>query len=588
MLFATSPDGQRGLPNLDKKYVDAVRSTLVRDYSAAAQDYEAILKALPPDQKAAGYVDLGRAYEKAGKIHETLASYEKAGQLMPDDPAPFVHIGILKSRQRENEAAEAAFDKAEALYQAESNLEGLAEVDYQRAYAANERAAAAQAREYLDKSLAIARQIPSVQLEIRSLSQLSSVEYNAGNDDKAIEYANQAILLAQDNGLEYWLTDGLMRLGNVYMDKGDFAKAEASSQQALHMAQQNEHPRLEADAQFTLASIRDQQGKWDESIAFARQALKYYRDFGFTDEAALASELLVRGEEGKGDFAQARHDGEDLLRLAEQTHSEFYIEGAEETMGNVTRDVEDYPEALAHFERAHSLSQSLHANEAYEGLHCAEVLWRLGRYNDAQRMLASIPLDAMKRRDIALGVEDTRLDMELSQGGFAQALAQSRNSLRAFPEMRAGMYADLFRVESLAESQLGQLDAAQRDAEQLLALARKEGDEAMIADAELTEAEVLLRSHEPFQAKLLSEQAYQYYAGKKKKESEWLSLSYGAKAAKLSGDARDCSEKAAQAIDILNDLEQSWGSPAFHQYITRPDLQIASRELSAMKDQRRI
>ena len=197
MLLATAAEQQISMRDEDKRYVDAVHHTLIRNYSAAAQDYEEILKRLPGEEKADGLVDLGRAYEKAGKVKQTMASYEQAATLRPDDPAPFVHLGIWKSRQRDPAGAEVAFTRAEELYRAKSNQEGLAEVAYQRGYAANEAADSEHAHQYLEVSRNIARQIHSPQLEARTLSQLSSVEYNDSKDDQAIADAKQAIQIAE-------------------------------------------------------------------------------------------------------------------------------------------------------------------------------------------------------------------------------------------------------------------------------------------------------------------------------------------------------------------------------------------------------
>jgi tetratricopeptide (TPR) repeat protein len=583
MLFASAPEQQRNLSPLDRKYIDAVRSTLIRDYSSAAQDYEAILKALPRDQKAQGYVDLGRVYEKAGRVRETIDSYVKATKLSPDQPAAFLHLGILKSRQRDAAGGETAFNRAETLYQASSNLEGLAEVYYQRGYAANEAAASDQAKAFLNRSLAIAGQIPSVQLEVRSLSQLSSLAYNDGHDDQAIDYANQVIQLARDNELEYWSTDGLMRLGNAYMDKEDFTNAESSLQQALRLAQQNQHPRLEAASELSLASIRDQQGKWDESISFAKGALKYYQDFGFMNSSAQASTLIVRGQRGKGDLTQALQSGKQLLQLAEQTDSRVSIELAEELVGSVSMDLEQYPSALDHFQQALRISQSLHENEAFQALHCAGVLWRLGRYQEADSMLASIAPDARKRTDIATDIELARSQIQESEGRSHEALATAGKALLAFPKLQPRMVAEFERVQILAEMRLGQFKPAQHDTEQLVALAHQQSDEELIAEVELVESEVNLSSHNPHAAMSQAQAARQYFASKGKKESEWLSLFYEAEAVKAIGDNHTSAKEAAQALDILGKIEQSWESSAFHSYTTRPDIQPVLHELAILR-----
>ncbi len=139
MLAASVPEQESILPDLDRKYVEAVRTTLTQNFSGAVERYKDILNDLPDEQRAYGYVDLGRAYEKVGDLKDAVQSYEHAAGLSPENPAPFVHLGILKSRQMDMKGGEAAFQRADSLYEAESNLEGRAEVAYQRGYAANVR-----------------------------------------------------------------------------------------------------------------------------------------------------------------------------------------------------------------------------------------------------------------------------------------------------------------------------------------------------------------------------------------------------------------------------------------------------------------
>jgi Tfp pilus assembly protein PilF len=586
ILIATAPDQIASLPDQDKKYLEAIRNTVIRNYSAAVQNYEAILSQLPADQKGRGYVDLGRAYEKAGRIRETIASYQKAAQLMPENPAPFVHLGIWESRQRNPVAAAAAFATAKKLYEASDNTEGLAEVAYQKGYAANEAADSKHAREYLNESLAIARQIPNVQLEVRTLSQLSSVEYNDTDDpaadDKSIELADRAIELARENGLEYWSTDGLIRLASAYLDKGDLTKAESYSQQALRLAKQNQHPRLEASASFTLASIRDRQGNSAEQITYAQTALKYYRDYGFMDSTARSSILIARAEEAGGNYARAIETGNDLLDLARKSGSELVIENAEDVLAAAAMGLQDYPAALAHFQGALDASRQLHEDEAYQELGCADALWHLGRYSDAETMLMSAAQEAGGRVYVARSLEAIRARMELSRERFHDALNISLRAQQRFTEIPVEEMADLQIAEAVSEAHLGQFEKAKRDAEQLLVSMTGKGHEDPLAGAQLAGAEVHLRSRIPGKVIEMAEAANQYASRKGQKESEWRSYFYLAAAYKQTADDSASKSNAKKALDILDSLKQSWGASVFQLYAARPDHQSALRELALL------
>lgn len=587
MLLASAPQEEAHLSDLDRRYVDAVRTTLVRDYSAAAQDYEAILNKLPAERKAQGYVDLGRIYEKAGKVSETVQVYEKAAKLNPDDPAPFLHLGILKSRLRDVAGADAAFSSAERLYGAESNLEGLAEVAYQRGYAANDAAQTAQANDYLQKSLAIAREIPSVQLQVRSLSQLSSVAYNDSKDDRAIALANEAMQLARDNGLEYWVTDCLIRLGNTYLDKGDYASADAVLTDASRRAQENSHPRLEATASLTLASLRFQQQRWEEEIDFARRALKYFQDYGFIGSADKALILEARGHRSRGDYTAALATGQKLLAQAERAHSVAYSMLAEELVGGILFRLQRYPEALPHYTHALELANELKQNQMQMQLSRADLLWQLGRYTEAQAQLAAVPEDARKRPDTGPWLYAIEARMKLSEGDPRAALLTAEKAWNAFPKLRAGTDANnqfLLRTAALSEAELQHGERARQFAGELARLDQNKVEAWQAAQTQLTQAVLAIRLNDPATAAAHARSAETFFAQKSIAESDALSLLTAAEAAQAVGDGRSGDELSRKAVDILRSMAQSWGIPVFRQYLSRPDRQETIRALTRLRE----
>jgi serine/threonine protein kinase len=579
MLTASVPEQESNLPDLDRKYIGAIRETLTEDFSGAVDRYKEILKQLPDEEKAYGYVDLGRAYEKNGDLKDAVASYEHAASLSPENPAPFMHLGVLKSRQMDMKGGEAAFQKAESLYEAESNLEGRAEVAYQRGYAANMRGDWEKAKLYLNTSFEIAGQIPNPQLEVRTLAQLSNGEPDA---EREKQYAEQEIHLAEENQIEYWTTDGLNRLADAFFTKVDYADAEQYYLQALKQARQNQHPKLEANAEFGVASIRDQQGKWDESIPFAQEALAYYDRFGYMGLAAEATELIIRGEQGKGDTEQALKSATAQLELARKWGDPSSIEIAEESVGRILLESEKYPEALAHFEQALKAALLVNGNFAKQKLNCAYTLWNLGRYQEAEDMLQTIPANAASRPDIASVMENTRAQMFFSERRFQDAYKTSRDALAKFKGMPAGEISDLKRVKALAEAELGQTRQAEADGRDLLMMAREQENEELIARANMVLSVVKLKEHVPTDARSLADAANRYFSSKGVKESEWLSLYYLAAACKGMGDSRESSLIAKKALDTLSQLRIAWGSPTFEQYVTRPDHQFAIRELAKL------
>jgi serine/threonine protein kinase len=580
MLLASAPESARNLPALDRMYIEAVRSTLTHDFTIAVKQYKAILDALPEREKAYGYVDLGRAQEKAGAPKEALKNYEAAARQDKDNPAAFVHLGILRSREQDASGGEAAFKQAETLYQATSNQEGLAEIAYQRGYAENVRGGSGLARTNLQTSLAMARQIPSVQLEIRALTQMSSLEYSAGNTDQAIQYASQAIQLARENELEYWSGDGLIRLGNAYLSRHDLDKAEPPLHAALRLAKQEQQPRLEANARFSLASVRSQQGKWDDSIQFAQAALGYYKSVGMIDQATYASTLIVRAQQNKKDLAGALKSATDLLEVSKKSNNAALMESSEELMGDTLGSLEHYPEALFHYLEALRIARLIHENESYQALHCADVLWPLGRYSEAQNML--VVVEGGKNADMISGAELVKSEILLSQEKLAELISVTNKELT--PGLSQAVPEDLpqFRLlRARAEVRLGELKKASDDIRELAAWAQKEGDEEAATNIKLVQAELYRKAGSPQLAEPLVDSARRYYSSLGKRESEWLSLLEQSRVYRNLGKTQESKASAELALAILREFEHNWPSPDYRSYITRPDNKAAQLELIA-------
>jgi hypothetical protein len=103
-----------------------------------------------------------------------------------------MHTGILQSRLHHAQQGEQAFARAQAIFGSEvdsfgraGNPEGLAELDYERGYAANDRGDSKDAEPLLELSRDEAAKIPSIQLEIRALTQLSSAESMLSPNDRS-------------------------------------------------------------------------------------------------------------------------------------------------------------------------------------------------------------------------------------------------------------------------------------------------------------------------------------------------------------------------------------------------------------------
>jgi serine/threonine protein kinase len=570
-LLLAEPAG-RYLQPLDRMYLSAIHATVTKDFPAEITIYRQILDRLPPHQKSSGYVDLGVAYERAGDPNHALENYAKAASLDSDNPAPFMHTAVLQSRQHHVAEADKAFQRAQSLLSAEMNQEGLAELDFERGYAINDGGDPARAEPYLQKALEEAKAIPSVQLQIRALTQLSSAAYSSGSNhyNQAVKYAQDAIDLAESNQLTVWAANGYVRLANAELVQGHLEKAEDAVRKALQLSRDGQQPRTEAGANFTLASIMNQRERPDQVVAPAQSALAFYTQNGFVGPATSASLLLTRAQRDKGEYAEALQSGKALEELATKSGVHKLIVQAEDVVGTIYLEMEQYPSALERFQNAHSIANGTNA-KPYLTLHCAEVLWRLGRYAESDEMLVSVP----SAEPFELLTADTRIPSQLSRLKYKETDALTQKLLADHPAMDANRREQFELDEALAESHLQMKPTATKHLEYVSS--QQKNDKEKDWDTALRVAEVNLFLGQSQQALDDASGLAEHFAATKQFDSELRSLLIAASASKALNNTSSYGQLSKKTVDILSQLQQTWDPQTLRSYLSRPDLQALMR-----------
>lgn len=574
MLIATA--GERRLTPLDSEYMNAIRATLTRNFPEAVVLYGRILHELPDTEKPAGYVDLGRAEERAGNPQKALEDYGRAAGLDKDNAAAYMNLAVLNSRLNKTADANQAFSHAESIFTAKMDQEGLANLDYERGYAANVSGNLTQATLFLQKSLEEAKGIPSVQLQIRALVQLSSVASRQIPIERAIDFAQQAIKLARDNQLDAWAANGFSRLATARIMQGSehFPEAESAVQEALQIAQQTQQPRAEALANMVLASLRDQQNRADEVIAPAQAALNFYQHNGYFEPAARASLLLMRSQVKEGNYQEAAQSGNNLLALAMQSKIHNLQMQAEEAVGDLALEMERYPDALAHYLKAWNLADSPNYR-AYQSLNCADSLWRLGRYAESDVKLAEA-----KQGLTNIGVADTlevQIESLLSQLKYRQADPLIDEAIAKGAEMPADKVQKFELYRTLSEARQRRTAKALDHLAKALSQTPQTAGET--AELQMMAAEVYLAAGSLKQALQLSSTAEAYFSSKGRLDSDLRSATISAVASKSLRDEAGYNNYLKKVLDIISLLKKNWEPQTLNQYLSRPDLQLLMREL---------
>ena len=578
MLIATP--GERYLAPVDRMYFAAIHATVTGDFSGAVDEYRKILNRLPGAEKGTGYVDLGMAYERVGDLPHALESYARAASLDPNGAASYMHTAILESRQHHTPEATRAFSRAEQIFTAEMNPEGLATLDYERGYAANDGGDAKKAQKLLQRSLDEAIAIGSVQLQIRVLTQLSSATARF-DPPKGAGYAEQAIHLARENRLDAWAATGLGRLAAAQLREHKFKEAEDSVREGLQLAQESQQPRAEALANATLASLMNQERRPDEVIAPAQSALNYYRKNGFFVPAGVVSGFLIRTERDKGHYEQALSSANGFLDLATRSGVPDLMRQAEELIGSVLATMERYPDALDHYLNAKKLADAA-SSQQYEAVFAASMLWKLGRFAECEEMLRFEPAT----ESIAIWVDQVRVGSLLSQMKYRDSLSLAQQMPLKHREMDRGALEEVAMDRAIAESHLHREKEALKD---LDGSARGEPDDPGEAAArDLAIAEVSLGAGLAQRAEEAAAKAAAQFKSAGLLDSELRSACIGASAARMTRDSAAAAGFSAEVVDIGAKIQQTWTPQASQTYFSRPDIQGLMREnrLARLPDRR--
>lgn len=565
MLIASA--GESRVPPLDRMYLDAIRDTLTRDFKGALGLYQKIVDRVPKSDKAAGYVDLGMGYERVGNLQQALENYAKAFSLDPDNPAPWLRAGMLQTRLNHVPEANQDFARAQALYTTEMNPEGRAELDYQRGYLASLRGDVADSMSYLQRSAEEGNAISSPQLQIRALTQLSSIECASGQFDQAVADANSAIQLARSHQLDTWAAMALAWLANAHLNQGPahFAEADSELTDARQLASQSQQGRALALANLVLASLRDSQHRWAEVIAPATDALAFYRSNGYFANAAEARLLLLRATPVTGDLNRRLQDSQDFFNLAQNSGSPYLRGEAEHALGNAYELLERYPDALQHFSNALSVAGSA-TNRGYEVIAMTGILVKLGRIAEARAHLASLQSDPAYRLDL----QGVQADALLAQAQYPGAYRLSARVLHENPDLPQDERREFENRLAVAAAHMGRSTEALASFTDMPAgNTENEADRAYTAlqrlEVELWvgQRQTVLSSVDGLLGYLESQSLY---------DSALRADLIAAAAAGSTGTRSKQALFTQKAVDNLTKLKHTWGLPVVLIYLSRPDL----------------
>ncbi|HEU4768578.1 MAG TPA: tetratricopeptide repeat protein [Pyrinomonadaceae bacterium] len=572
------------LPQIDLLYLQAITATVRRNYQGAIENYEEIVKRLPEDQKASAYFDLGRAYERARDVNRAAGAFEEVTNRDAQAASAFMRLGIVYGRRQEDAKAIAAFDKARALYDGRGNVEGIAEVFYQRGAFLNLADRLPEAQEQLKQALDLSLTTDNKPQQIKTLLQLSGIFYSTGETLRAEQYATRAIDLARSEQLDNLTTHGLIDIGNALFLRGEYGEAEKRFEQALQIAKANKGRRVEARALLSLGSLLVQQNNGGKALSYLEPALAFYRQGNFHRETLQGLLLLGYANEQQGNNEAAFESFKEQLQLAGQVNDTAQVAHTHAAIGLLLYHQERFTEALNHVEESYKLNKSLglEPKTGYDLLNRGALLWQLGRYTEARDALTKAYETGSRPggvdKQLLAWVHLIRARMALSESRYSEAVAESRKA-SALGTQDKDFSVQVSFTHGLAEINSGTSRAGIVKCQNAFDIATRAGDPRLIASAQLALAEAMLAGGDAVNALTPALQAQQTFARLGSRHSEWRAWLIAAQASRRQNDQAKVDEYAARAEGLLTALEKSLGTNEYSSYLSRPDIRRYRKQL---------
>ena len=582
------PDLSRLSPS-EALYLQAINFTVIGKFADAINSYREIAERVPDEEKAFAYLDLGRAYEKNEETEEAIRNYVEVTNLNPESAAAFLRLGILYGRQQNFAGASGMFERAEKLYHDFSNYEGVTEVLYQRGVLYKKNGETAKARHQSEQALTIAQTTTKNKYQqVKLLLQLSSISLGEGNTEQAQQLAKQAVDLAKTERMENLATDGLIDLGNSFLYRNQISEAEERFKQALDMATEGNGHLNRAKALLALARIHYQQDDVAQAQTYSQQALPIFEKGGYATESSKALTIIGYTNVVKGYYDDALRAFEQQLRLAEQSRNQLQIASSHHAIGFARAHQEEYASALLHFGKSYEINKSLgrQLDACYNLTDSGDVLWRLGRYDEARAVLdkafsiASQPDESYRRRLPRIFLVKSL--MLLSRRRLAEARESSLQAVRLAGAEDRNTLVEAKYALGMAKSLSGEKNDGRQLCLEAVEAAAGVGDPRLMSGASLALAETLIESGNPQQALSTALGLRELFKGADRHESRWRMWFIAADASRRLGNIIQAREYLSNASQALADLERGLGADGYKSFRARPDVQQYTKRLDEL------
>ncbi len=571
MLRAMTVEQETRLSSTDETRLKALQFMISREYDRAVPQLRELEKSAEGPEKAAAALESGWLAQQREDTEGAAAAYDRAIRINPRYAAARLRLGYIQGRRAQDDQALKNFEKAQELYDAESNNEGITECLYQRANLLSRRSRADEAMPLIEKAINLANAVDNRYQEIRLRILQSSVARKQKKYKYAVELAEEAITAAQSENMDILAISATHTLGNAFLDIRDYDSGEKNFRKALELAHDAKSKRYEALESISLGSLFEQKIQPEKAREFLDAATKFYRQAGYRREFAQAMTILGGVLCQLSEFDEGVRVLREALPGAIQLQDRVTEVQLRERLADILREKGAWPEALQEMEVAAGKSGSGWETR----LNFSGLYWRLGRRQDAEQCWSTA--EQLLRKDpdghMMAVLRLRQAEIAYAESHFGEAAANARRSIAAEPGTTDHTEESAKLIQALVAVRSGHRNDAIQAVLQMVEESEKAKLDGNAAHARLSLAEALAEVNDRALARELALDALGFFEKHKVWEAVWRAH---VTAARMSNDPAEAEAHKESARVALAELKKLWPARDVETYLRRPDIKRLS------------
>ena len=238
------------------------------------------------------------------------------------------------------------------------------------------------AREHLEKSLVIKKEIGDRNGEADCYTNLGNVYRSVGEYEKAREHLEKSLVIKKEIGDRNGEADCYTNLGNVYRSVGEYEKAREHLEKSLVIKKEIGDRNGEADCYTNLGNVYRSVGEYEKAREHLEKSLVINKEIGDRNGEADCYTNLGNVYRSVGEYEKAREHLEKSLVIKKEIGDRNGEADCYTNLGNVYRSVGEYEKASHYHEKSLTISRKIgnRHKKALSYLNLGRKLYSGGKY----------------------------------------------------------------------------------------------------------------------------------------------------------------------------------------------------------------